>query len=429
MKKMIQSRINLVVVSRRNASRSFPMSENMRNLLRFKKYIFRQARLVKISAAGERRLRYMDIFFEQTELAMACRSYNPKLACFFQGARGRVLPQQLLALSPGKQPQNKQESGIALIAVLCMVLVVSILVASSVAISQYAALETSTFSGFSRSFYIAEGAAARAYWLLMADRREHTNRTLMPQKGDIVDEERYIANSMVHNLDYYGRKVSFHIEDAIGGIDISGISPESNLTSLYSNRLSGKKEQEEFAKFCAKLHDYADGDDLLGINGMEKNGYQQDELYNLPRNSKLQFTQEIMHIPDFAEYFNIDKYGRVPMFRLIPPENLPKVNGRASLFASPLALIRNKCKLSDIETEQVATALKKWRTENIPLTDSLEPGLQNRLLLYFSTVESGYYTLVVNTAGENQPGTTLICSFQYNPRATASLQYHQFTFY
>lgn len=327
-----------------------------------------------------------------------------------------------------KQQQNNKESGIALIAVLCMILVVSILVASAVALSQYAAFESSTFAGFSRSFYIAEGVAARVRWLLLADRRKHPKRSLEPLESELDNGERYLANTVVHGLDYYGRKISFHIEDTIAGIDISGVSPDLGLRSLF-NQPDDRKTGEEFAKFCSKLHDYADRNDLLSINGMESGGYQQDELYNLPRNNKLQFTQEIMYIPDFAEYFAADKYGRVSIFRMIPPEKLRKAKGRPSLFSSPLELIKSKCKLSDKEAEQVTEAIEKWRTENIPLANTLTPVLRSRLLVYFSTVESGYYTLVINTAGKNQPGTTLICSFHYNPSSKTTFQYHQFTFY
>ena len=84
-----------------------------------------------------------------------------------------------------KRAKNNRESGIALIAVLCTVLVVSLLVASAVAISQYAAFETATFSGISRSFYIAEGAATRIRWLLMADRKKYPNRKLEQTESNV----------------------------------------------------------------------------------------------------------------------------------------------------------------------------------------------------------------------------------------------------
>lgn len=324
--------------------------------------------------------------------------------------------------------KNNNESGIALIAVLCMILVVSILAASAVAMSQYAAFESSTFTGFTRSFYVAEGAAARVRWLLMADRRKHTNRNLDSNSEELDDSERYLADNVVHNLNYYGRKISFQIEDMLSGIDISGASPDTDLTGLFKQDPT-QPIDPEFAIFCAKLHDYADRNDLLSVNGMEKGGYQQKGLYNLPRNNNLQFTQEIIYVPGFDDYFTIDKYGRIPMFRLIPPEKLNIPRGRPNLFASPPKLIKSKCKLSDKEMEQVTEALKKWKTENTPLTDSLEPGLKTKLTTYFSTMESGFYTFVINTAGKSTPGTTLICSFQYTPGTKTTFQYHQFTFY
>ena len=324
--------------------------------------------------------------------------------------------------------KNNHESGIALIAVLCMILLIAILVASAVAMSQYAAFESSTFSGFTRSFYVAEGAAARIRWLIMADRRKHSNRNLETLEDDLTEEERYLANNLVHNLDYYERKISFQIEDAMSGIDISSSSPDSALRNFFKQDPT-EENDPKFLMFCAKLHDYADRNDLLSVNGMESKGYQQKELYNLPRNNKLQFTQEIMYVPGFDEYFAPDKYGRLSMFRIITPEKLSKARGRPNLFSSPLELIKNKCKLTDREMEQVTEALKKWKSENAPLTDSLEPGLKTKLLTQFSTMESGYYTLVINTSAKSNPGTTLICSFHYSSNTRPILQYHQFTFY
>ena len=328
-----------------------------------------------------------------------------------------------------KKKQNKKhESGIALIAVLCMILVVSILVASAVAMSKYTAFESSTFCGFTRSFYIAEGAAARVRWLLFSDRHKHPNRNLDSISEEIDESERYLANNVSHNLDYYGRKISFQIEDMNSGIDISSSSPDANLNNLFKLD-AAQAVDPEFLKFCAKLHDYADRNDLLSVNGMESKGYQQEELYNLPRSNKLQFAQEIMYVPGFDQYFTTDKYGRISMFRTIASAKLSRVKGRSNLFSSPLELIQSKCKLSDREMEQVTEALEKWKTENASLTDTLEPGLKTKLVTYFSTVESGFYTLVINTYSKSNPGATLICSFQYNANAKTNFQYHQFTFY
>jgi hypothetical protein len=328
-----------------------------------------------------------------------------------------------------EQQKNKREAGIALIAVLCTILVVSLLVASAVAISQYTAFESSTFSGISRSFYIAEGAASRVRWLLMSDRRKYPNRKLDSLDTELDENERFLANSVIHNLDYYGDKVSFQIEDASSGIDISRGAPDINLRNLFKDE-DDMGEDPEFSKFCSKVHDYADSDDLISINGLEKKGYLEEyELHNLPRNNKLQFTQEIMYVPGLGNYFSPDEYGRMTSFQLIPPEKSTNKYGRPSLFSSPVSLIKNKCKLSDDETEEVKQALEKWRNESIPLEESLIPGLKARLLTYFSTVESGSYTLVIKTASKNSPGTTLVCSFYYNPGAKSTFEYHQFTFY
>jgi hypothetical protein len=328
-----------------------------------------------------------------------------------------------------EQQKNKREAGIALIAVLCTILVVSLLVASVVAISQYTAFESSTFSGISGSFYVAEGAASRIRWLLMADRRKYPNRKLDSPDAVLDESERFLADSVIHNLDYYGDKISFHIEDTSSGIDISRGSPDINLRNLFKDE-DDLGEDPEFTKFCSRVHDYADGDDLISVNGLEKNGYLEEyELYNLPRNSKLQFTQEIMYIPGFADYFSPDGYGRIASFQLIPPEKATNKYGRPSLFSSPLSLIKNKCKLSDDETEEVKEGLKRWRNERVPLEESLTPGLKARLLTYFSTVESGAYTLVIKTAYENSPGITLICSFFYSPGAKNTFEYNEFTFY
>lgn len=75
--------------------------------------------------------------------------------------------------------RKKSEQGIALVTTLGILAVVSLLAASAVVLSQYAEKDSYTFSSFTRSSYIAEGAANRLYWLILNDRKNIRSGTLM----------------------------------------------------------------------------------------------------------------------------------------------------------------------------------------------------------------------------------------------------------
>ncbi len=316
----------------------------------------------------------------------------------------------------------------ALIAVLCLVITVSILTASAVALSQYSRREVNTFSNFTRTACIAEGTSNRALWLLLADKKSNPSRTLgsVDSIDAVVDKERFLADGVIHKLDYYGNNVKFAITDAITGIDISGSSPQREMT--YFNLLFQDDAEKlyEFKNFCSRLQDYVDSDDLVRLESMESQNYQEQNLYNLPRNRRFRFREEILFVPGAEKYFKPDSEGRLSSIRIIPPGETRSIRGRLNLYSAPLALIAEQCELDEKEILQVKNALTLWKNNREPITDTLEPELRTKLKQKFSTSESGYYTITVYTGNTNSPGSTLTITLKPNT-STPQTQFHEWT--
>ena len=84
--------------------------------------------------------------------------------------------------------ERRYERGVALITVLALIASIGVLVASSVAMSQYSTAETDTFLSLQRSALEAESAANRILWMLLADRAKHADRKLGGKSN--TEEER-----------------------------------------------------------------------------------------------------------------------------------------------------------------------------------------------------------------------------------------------
>ena len=153
-----------------------------------------------------------------------------------------------------KNCKKVNEHGIALITVLALLSTVSILVASAIAVSQYSAAETDTFSSLQRSALEAESAMNRVICLLLADRSRNADRKL--GNASETSEERFLADGTIHHVMVGERSVTIQIFDAIAGLDISGRNPSRQLRD---KRLEKDNLREQF---LAQLADYVDADDL-----------------------------------------------------------------------------------------------------------------------------------------------------------------------
>ena len=107
---------------------------------------------------------------------------------------------------------------------------------------------------------------------------------------------------------------------------------------------------------AARIADYYDEDDEIGIDGMEADDYEAENMSPLPRNSSNNvLREEFFYIKDFTALFPPDKFGRLSAVRLIRGPG-----GAPNFFtASPLQL-KIYCNLEDEQIEEVIAARNIW---------------------------------------------------------------------
>ena len=103
--------------------------------------------------------------------------------------------------------RKKDERGSALIAALCLIFTAGMLTATVLILSQISTYDIAAHVSLQRSSYLNEGVMNRVQWLLAAEQNLYPDRAL----GDIdyteYDYDRYMADGVTHEMDYYGTKV------------------------------------------------------------------------------------------------------------------------------------------------------------------------------------------------------------------------------
>ena len=309
---------------------------------------------------------------------------------------------------------SKSESGSALVAVLCLIFTAGILTTATVAIAKTGAFDVHSHLEMQRSIYIAEGAANRVQWLIAADRYSFPGEVLGYTDYAEYDFDRYVADGVIHKMDYYGTKLQFTINDALSGMDFTGTNYRNALTRLSSAFITDTDWGERITKLRAKLDDYTDSDDNVSEEGMEKSEYEEIYAAPLPRNGAMQFREELLYIDGFRELIPLDKHGRLTRVRLIPPANSADERraSRPSLFTADLMTLRTYGNLTDEEAQEVLEALNEWKVNRTLLEDSLDPLLLESLS-NFSGQESGYYNIVIEPDSSHpRPFRRLAQSFE-----------------
>ena len=322
--------------------------------------------------------------------------------------------------------RKKSERGIALVTTLGILAVVSLLAASAVVLSQYAEKDSYTFSSLTRSSYIAEGAANRLYWLILNDRKKYPQRNIDISDDALQeDEERYLAGGTPHLFeDYYGEKVKYEIRDAVGGMDVSGSMPQRDLIAFMGDLEKDSAERERLEMIGNRLQDYVDSDDLVKLHGMEQSEYLQANLINLPRNRPFQYREEMLLIPEIQQLCQPDNSGR-----LTAPQGLQPIGGRPNLYSSSISQIASRCRLTDMETAELEQAFTEWNKNKTPLKKTLPSGFLKRLEMYYGTSESGFYTVLIDTSSEQQPGIRLAVTFRSQFGNSSQLEFYEYMFY
>lgn len=83
-------------------------------------------------------------------------------------------------------------------------------------------------------------------------------------------------------------------------------------------------------------------------------------------------------------------------FRLIAPDKLRMLSGRPNLYSTPLSVLIERCAFNEYDAELLNKALELWQNKGTDLTQTLPPTLYAKLKSYFSTMESGVYTIQIS---------------------------------
>jgi hypothetical protein len=316
----------------------------------------------------------------------------------------KKISHQIQFSAPQRIPAaHRGESGSALIAVLVMIFTAGILTTISLAISKSSTFEVRTATELQRSMYIAEGVANRAMFLLAADRYFNASETLGETDYDSFDVERFLADGIPHELNYHGTKVRFTITDAADGMDCTENNYSQSLQKLSASREDDTSFAEYLDTVSTRIKDYIDSDDTKSDNGLEKDDYEELNRIPLPRNNIMQFREELLWIPGFKRLYPTDRNGRLTKIRLIPPDGTVSLSDKQpQLLSADATMLKGYASLEDEEIDSVQEAVRYWRSERTPLSETLDPDLLKRLNNVFSRQESGFYTIVVEASPEEK---------------------------
>ncbi len=308
---------------------------------------------------------------------------------------------------------TSSESGVALIAVLCLIFSAGMLTTAVVAMSKYNSFTVGAHVALQRSFYINEGVANRVQFLIAAD------RSLYPYSDELGEIEyadyeggRYVADGTTHQLDYYGVPVEFIITDTRSGVDLSSQGFRQTLNTLRQEDVFDTDLGETLRIFTARIGDYNDAGDEVAVDGMETAEYDALGMFPLPRNAAMQFREELLYIPDISEFFPTDRFGRPSLIRLIPPAGTVSLSGAPSLFTADRRILRSYCRLDEEDADAVMTALEEFRRDGGIFSDKIDPTINERLRV-LSRQESGNYTVTVGAPAEGgRPSRRLTFSYE-----------------
>ncbi len=307
---------------------------------------------------------------------------------------------------------KQQEQGSALIAVLCLIFMAGVLTGAVLSMAKYSAFTVASHVALQKSMYINEGAANRIQFLIAADRSVYTTALLLDFDYAEYDTDRFLADGVVHTLDYYGTAVEFVITDARSGYDLGGSAYRATLRQLSQSDITDTALSDEMTALGAKIGDYIDEGDELATDGFEAGDYEALNMEPLPRNAAFQFREELWYIPGIADRFPPDKNGRLSKLRLVAPQGMDELSGSPSLFTADKFILMAYCNIEEENAETVLEALETRRKERTIFSDLVDPLVLESLRRGVSSDESGNYTVSVGApAGGGRPSRRLTFTY------------------
>lgn len=329
---------------------------------------------------------------------------------------------------------HKDEEGTALIIVLGLIMLTSLMVLSLVTYSQTSYQLSKITVDRAKSSYWSEGGAARAMWMLRYDIASHPTRSLGKEdEEENSDIDRFLADGTEHILNTADEaQVKVSIFDAVSGIDVSGTRPTRYLRRPESYFDDDDEAYETYKFFLNSVMDYVDTGDFVHANGgFEKEDYEAEGMAPLPRNYQMQFREEILWVPGFADFFSVDQYGRISGIRIIAPKGLRQLTGNNNFFSADPNQMQITSGLDDDQVQEVLDARNSWLSEKTPLSESLTPDVLANVKRRYSFRESGFYTFIIEASpGEGMASRILTCTIQLNRNISnySELRYYEWRY-
>ena len=241
------------------------------------------------------------------------------------------------------------EKGMAIVMVLGVIAVVLLMVVHAMTVCEVIGRESYTTASRTELRYRAESAADHAYWLHLTDRRMFPNRNLGREDvaRDSYDLEPWMADRREHKV--FDRNCYVYINTIEKTVRID------KLNSFKANVDADDTEQLEIINmFLDVLNDYTDSDSLLRLNGKENNDYASEGYGALPRNSSMQFAEELYWIDGWRDVLKTE-------ITMIPPKGKSlDSNSKTSFFSASPYEIQSSLDLSDTELQSVLDARDSW---------------------------------------------------------------------
>jgi hypothetical protein len=168
------------------------------------------------------------------------------------------------------------------------------------------------------------------------------------------------------------------------------------LNSFKANVDMDDTEQvERINMFLDVLNDYTDSDSLARLYGKEDGDYSEDGYSALPRNSSMQFAEEIFWIDGWQDVLKTE-------ITMVPPKGKSlDTNSKTSFFSASPYEIQSSLDLSDADLEAVLDARDSWIADGTLLSDSLSADLYANIMMKFNFREANVAEYTISSATDN----------------------------
>ena len=97
---------------------------------------------------------------------------------------------------------------------------------------------------------------------------------------------------------------------------------------------------------------------------------------------------------------------------------------RLNLYFTPLSILIERCAFNERDAELLKNAFEQWQADGKDLSQTLPPTLYAKLKSYFSTMESGIYTIQVSGT-KDFPGSRMAATLLIDASKT-KLEFYEY---